>query len=59
VTLHEMNERSLCAPYAPIRELLDDDTIREIQAFQQVARTLRGAHGLPSSAISRRRWSRR
>jgi hypothetical protein len=42
-----MNERSLCAPAAPIQEPLDDDTIRDIQAVQQVARPLRGAHGMP------------
>jgi hypothetical protein len=51
-----MNEHSLCAPSPPIQEPLDDDTIRDIQAVQQVARPLRGAHGMPSSAISRLRW---
>jgi hypothetical protein len=42
-----MNERSLCAPSAPIQEPLDDDTIRDILAVQQVARPLRGAYGMP------------
>jgi hypothetical protein len=44
--LDDQTERRLCAPYAPIRERLDADTVQAIERVQEVARAMKGADGI-------------
>jgi hypothetical protein len=45
--LDALNERRLCAPFPPIRERPDADTVSAIQKVQQIALTMRDADGIP------------
>jgi hypothetical protein len=44
--LDALNQARLCAPYAPIRERLDADTVSAIEKVQAIARTMKDADGV-------------
>jgi hypothetical protein len=54
--LAALNEARLCAPYAPIRERLDADTVSAIRKVQQIALTMRDADGVTRPHHLRPAW---